>query len=98
MVVPGPAGGPPVISGVVDPLAVPPGGSEAVGLVGEGPGDMGVARDLERLTDGNADEARFYADAVEGGASLLVVEGSDAELDRAAAALEGNEGQGMARR
>lgn len=98
VVVPGASGGPPVVAGVVDPLAVPPGGSEAVGLVGEAPSDREVSRDLERLTDGNAEEARFYADAVEGGASLLVVEGSDAELDRAAAALQGNEGQGMVRR
>ena len=79
-------------------MSVPPGGSRAVGLVGDGPGDRGVERDLERLTNNNADEARFYSDAVEGGASILVVEGSDSDLDRAEAALAGNEGQGMARR
>src|SRR5690554_761692 len=95
VVVPGAAGGPPVVSGVVDPLSIPPGGSRAVGLVGDGPADRGVERDLERLTNNNADEARFYSDAVEGGASILVVEGSDSDLDRAEAALAGNEGQGM---
>ncbi len=83
---------------VLDPLAVPPGGSRAVGLVGEGPGRRGATEDLERITGGDADETRFYAEALEGGASLLVVEGNASELDRAEAALEGNEGQGMVRR
>lgn len=88
-------GVPPISPAALDPLAVPPGGSRAIGVVGEGPG---TTRDLERITGGDADETRFYAEALDGGASLLVVEGSASELDRAEAALEGHEGQGLVRR
>ena len=94
----GGGGVPPVSPAVLDPFAVPPGGSRAVGVVGEGPGGLGETRDLERITGGDDDETRFYAEALDGGASLLVVEGSASELDRAEAALEGHEGQGMVRR
>lgn len=94
----GSGGAPPLSPAVLAPLAVPPGGSRAVGVVGEGPGDLGATEDLERITGGGDDETRFYAEALEGGASLLVVEGNASELDRAEAALKGNEGQGMVRR
>lgn len=97
-VVPATGGAPPVSPAVLDPLAVPPGGSSAVGVVGPGPGEVELSTEIERLTGGDADEARFYTEAVEGGASLLLVEGNDDELDRAEAALEGNDGQGMVRR
>lgn len=97
-VVPGTGGAPPVSPAVLDPLAVPAGGSSAVGVVGPGPGEVELSREVERITGGDADEARFYTEAVDGGASLLVVEGDDEELDRSEAALAGNEGQGMVRR
>lgn len=96
-VVPG-GGAPPASPAVLDPLAVPPGSSRAVGLVGDGPGGVSTSEDLEGITGGDADEARFYAEALDGGASLLVVEGSASELDRAEAALAEHEGQGMVRR
>lgn len=95
---PATGGAPPVSPAVLDPLAVPPGGSSAVGVVGPGPGEVELSTEIERLIGGNTEEARFYTEAVDGGASLLVVEGSDDELDRAEAALEGNDGQGMVRR
>ena len=98
---------PPVASGgsgvpsasptVLAPLAVPPGGSEAVGVVGEGPGVIDGTRELERVTGADTEEATFYSDVIKGGGSVLVVEGDPAEIDRAQAALEDHPGQGMTR-
>ena len=83
--------------GVLAPLAVPPGGSEAVGVVGRGPGAIDATRELERATGANTEEAEFYAEVIRGGGALLVVEGDASDVDRAAVALADHAGQGMTR-
>lgn len=97
---------PPVVAGGsgVPPLSTPlpvrasaVRGVGTVGVVGDGPGDLGITRDLERLTGGNAEETRFYTDVLGRGGSLLVVEGEDQELTRAESALAQHEGQGLVR-
>lgn len=94
----GGSGAPPVSTAVLAPLAVPPGGSRAVGVVGDGPGTTSLSRDLERITGGNSEESGFYGSVLDEGGSLLVVEGDDSELDRAEVALAEHGGQGMTRR
>lgn len=54
--------------------------------------------DLDDLVGGNREEAEHYADVLNGGGSLLVIDASAAELDRAQEALASNQGQGFARR
>ena len=91
------SGVPPTSPAVLAPLAVPPGGSEAVGVVGDGPGTIDTTNELERVTGAGADEVGYYADVINGGGSLLVIEGDASELDRAEAALREHAGQGMVR-
>jgi len=93
----GSSGTPAASPAVLAPVAVPPGGSEAVGVVGPGPGRIDTTSEIERVTGANGDEAGFYADVINGGGSLLVVHGDPSELDRAEAALKDHAGQGMVR-
>lgn len=90
----GSSGTPAASPAVLAPVAV---GSEAVGIVGPGPGRIDSTKEIERVTGANGDEAGFYADVINGGGSLLVVHGDPAELDRAEAALRDHAGQGMVR-
>jgi|SRR5690606_474550 len=54
--------------------------------------------DLEDLVDGNREEAEHYADVLQGGGSLLVIEAGKEDLDRAEQLLRSNQGQGVVRR
>lgn len=91
------SGMPPGNPTMLAPLVAPAGRSHA-GVVGVPPGEPGTPGDLETITGGNAEEARHYANVLNGGGSLLVVEGDASELDRAEQALARHGGQGMVRR